>query len=82
MHSIYVVLLAALTAALLGFSNLHANGFPTRPAISSQLQTLGSRVSTQLAAMILQGDAGVVWIVATILAVFTVKLLRMLSRLR
>lgn len=61
MHSIYIVLLAALAAALLGFSNLHANGFPTRPAISTQLQAFASRVPTQLAAMILQGDPGAVW---------------------
>lgn len=82
MHSIYIVLLAALAAALLGFSNLHANGFATRPTISSQLQALANRVSTQLAATILQGDAGAVWVITAVLAVFTVKLLRMLSRLK
>jgi hypothetical protein len=82
MHSIYIVLLAALAAALLGFSNVHADGFPTRPAISTQFQAFASRVPTQLAALILQGDAGAVWIIAAILAVFTVKLLRILSRLK
>jgi len=80
MSAIYILLLAALAAALLGLGAAGAGGFATRPAVSTQLHALAVRAAAYLASVIWQGEAGPVWVIAVLLALFSVRIIRLMFR--